>query len=237
MKFWAVLASDWIKIRKRGLWLLAVLGPVGTVAMQALNYGLRYDYLLKLYEEDLWTGLLDSVMMFVPISLYLGITLICSLLAGIEHQTNSWKQLLALPIGRFPVYASKLTVAFALLLFSCVLLALLTIVLGLLLGFGADAIPYAGILKLSFLPFLGSLPGLAVLLWFCLTVKNQGLPITFGVVCAVFALVPKFDWLPVNWPGFAYFHPQSGWFATAGLAAGVVLFAMGALHFGRKDVE
>jgi hypothetical protein len=48
------LSADWLKIRGKGLWFLIFLGPVGLIAMQGLNFGLRYDYLREQYRADLW---------------------------------------------------------------------------------------------------------------------------------------------------------------------------------------
>lgn len=56
------LSADWLKIRGRSIWFLAALGPIGLAAMQGLNFGLRYDYLMKSYAADPWGGLLENVL-------------------------------------------------------------------------------------------------------------------------------------------------------------------------------
>ncbi|MFX3636147.1 MAG: ABC transporter permease [Candidatus Pristimantibacillus sp.] len=231
------LSSDFLKIRRKGLWFLAILGPVGLLAMQALNFGLRYDYLTKQYADDLWGGLLDNLLGFVPIALFLGITLVCSLLANVEHGTSSWKQLLALPISRTTVFAAKFALSAILIAFSCLLLAIGTVVLGLLLKFGWDDIPVLAILRISFFPYFAAFPGLALLLWLCMTVKNQALPITLGVLISVFTIVPLTEWLPISWPLLGYAGPHQEIFVGAGLGCGLIIFILGAFHFNRKDVN
>lgn len=232
------LSSDMLKIRRKGLWLLAIIAPVGLLAMQALNFGLRYDYFVRQYGEELWGALLENVSMFVPVSLLLGCTLVSSLVANVEHHMSSWKQLLALPVSRHAVFAAKFLVCVILLAFSCVLLAAGTVCFGLVFGFDPAQVPVAALLKLSFLPFLASWPVLALMLWLCLSFRNQALPITLGVVLSIGSLfsMSLSEWFPVNWPMAAYAGAQPELFVGLGIAAGLVVLALGMLHFDRKDV-
>ncbi len=230
------LSSDLLKIRGKGIWFLAILGPVGLIAMQALNYGLRYDYLTSQYAENLWGALLSDISMFVPIALLLGITLVSSLIANVEHTLSSWKQLLALPISRTTVFAAKFLMTVIILTFSCVLLVIGTVVLGFLLKFDTG-FSFMQILKLCFLPFIASFPVLALMLWLCLTYKNQAMPITIGVVMSIFSIVAVSEWMPFNWPLFSYQGPHEELFVGAGLICGFVIYVIGSIHFSRKDVN
>ena len=56
------LSADWLKIRGKGIWFLVFLAPIGLTAMQALNFGLRLDYLKEQYADNLWGGLLGNVV-------------------------------------------------------------------------------------------------------------------------------------------------------------------------------
>lgn len=230
------LSSDFLKIRGKGLWFLAVLGPVGLIAMQALNFGLRYDYLTTRYADNLWGVLVDNIFGFVPMSLLLGITIISSLLANIEHHMSSWKQLLALPVPRTAVFGAKFALCVVLLTLSCILLGIGTIALGLLLKFGAD-FPVWDIARLCFYPFAASFPMLALMLWLCMTFKNQALPLTLGVVMSIFSSVSLSEWLPINWPMLGFIGPHRELFVGAGLLCGFIVLALGSLHFSRKDVN
>lgn len=230
------MRSDWLKLKGKGLWFLVGLGPIGLIAMQALNFGLRYDYLKKSYAADLWGGLLDNIAVFVPIALLMGITILCSLLANIEHHTSSWKQLLALPISRTAVFFSKFAVAAIMLGVSCMLLALGSLALGLGLGFGWP-LPLADVAKLGFYPFIAALPLLALLLWMCLTLRNQAIPITLGVVLAVLSMFAIAEWLPLTWPLLAYKAQQQEIFLAAGILGGLIVLLAGTVHFARRDVN
>ncbi|OMF32629.1 permease [Paenibacillus sp. FSL H8-0548] len=237
------LSSDFLKIRGKGLWFLIFLGPIGLIAMQALNFGLRYDYLTQRYAGRLWETLLADIQIFVPISLFLGITLVASLIAHIEHSTNAWKLLLALPISKGTVFCSKLVLSILLLTLSCTVLATLIAVLGLSLRFPLETMPITAILQLSFLPFAASLPALALFLWLCTALKNQAIPITLGVLIAIGSVFtglisgPLSKWLPLNWPMFGYIGPQQELFVGAGFAAFCIISLFGFLHFIRKDVS
>ena len=74
----SILASDFIKIRRKLIWFLIFLGPFGVVALQAVNFGLRYDYLTKVHEKDLWAGLIGEAGYLAIPALMLGLTLIAS---------------------------------------------------------------------------------------------------------------------------------------------------------------
>ena len=134
------LSADWLKIRGKGIWFRRARSHRAG-AMQGLNFGLRYDYLMKSYAADPWGGPGERAV-FVPIALFLGITLVCSLMANVEHQLSSWKQSLALPISRTAVFSAKFVQAFLILCVSCLLLSISTAVLGIILGMGAEQMPY-----------------------------------------------------------------------------------------------
>lgn len=232
------LSADFLKIRRKGIWFLVFLAPLGLVAMQALNFGLRLDYMKKLYADDLWGGLIDNISSFVPIALYLGCTLIASLVANVEHQMSSWKQLLALPISRSVVFSAKFTLCFILLSVSCVLLSLATVILGLVFGFGSS-LPLTDTIKLGFFPYFAALPILALQLWLSLSFRNQALPVSLGVTVALVSPFAGYlsEWFPLNWPVLGYTSPDKAWFISAGLCLGFIIMLIGLVHFNRKDVD
>lgn len=232
------LSADWLKIRGRGLWFLVFLGPLGLVAMQALNYGLRYDYMKQQYASDLWGALLEDTSFFVPVALYLGGTLVCSLIANIEHQMGSWKQLLALPISRTSVFIAKLILCVLLLTLSCLLLSGGIIVLGLGLGFSVDSLPFTDIARIGILSYGAALPVVALQLWLSLAFSNQALPVSIGVIISILSLFSIYlsEWVPLVWPYLAWSSSQHVLYTGAGLLLGMLLLVPGAWHFARKDV-
>lgn len=232
------LSADFLKIRGKGIWLLIILAPLGVVAIEALNFGLRFDYLGKRYADDLWGGLIGETAMFVPISLYLGCTLVSSLIANVEHQLNSWKQLLALPISRTAVFAGKFTLSVLLLFVSCIVLSIGTIILGMSLGFDAQ-LPWKDLLTMGFFPFLATMPVLSLQLWLSLTFQNQTLPVSLGVLISLMSpfLMQFSEWFPLNWPIMALRSEHQLWFIGTGIGAGMIIMLIGLVHFNKKDVD
>jgi len=236
--FGRVFSSDLLKLRRTFVWGLAVLGPVGVIALQAVNFMLRYDWLTKLYAEDLWGGLIDNVKWLGVPALMIGLAIVASMMAGYEHQTNAWKQTLALPISRTAVYTGKIAALLVLLLISCTLLAIGTVLLGVLLGFGAD-VPVGKILSSSYLPLLAAMPFVSLQVWLSVTMKNQAVPLTIGILGTVFNLYSSSlnEWFPWRWP----YLLEGAWspFMTvvAGLAVGALLYGVGMNHFRVKDVN
>ncbi|SDL70759.1 hypothetical protein SAMN05428961_106223 [Paenibacillus sp. OK060] len=232
------LSSDWLKIRGKGIWFLVFLAPIGLTAMQALNFGLRLGYLKEQYGNHLWEGLLDNVVVFVPLALMLGATILSSMIANVEHEQGSWKQLLAMPITRPAVYLAKFLLACVLLIISCLLLTAGTIGLGLVLGFDAGEIPWTHAIKLGLLPLAGALPVLSLELWLTMVNKNQALPVTLGIVLAVmgmFALSIS-PYFPLAWAQMAWISPKPFVYVGLGVGAGLLIMLLGMMHFSRKDV-
>ncbi|ETT33573.1 ABC transporter permease [Paenibacillus sp. FSL R5-0623] len=232
------LSSDWLKIRGKGIWFLVFLAPLGLTAMQALNFGLRLDYLKEQYADNLWGGLLGNVVVFVPLSLMLGATILSSMIANVEHEQGSWKQLLAMPIPRPAVYLAKFLLACVLLVISCLLLTAGIVGLGLILGFHASEIPWTHAIKLGLLPLAGALPVLSLELWLTMVNKNQALPVTLGIVLAItgmfsLSISPIF---PLAWAQMAWNGPNPYLYAGMGAGLGLLILLLGMMHFSRKDV-
>lgn len=232
-----LLAADFMKIRKKMIWFLIFLAPVGVISLQAVNYGLRYDYLMKTTEADRWGGLLENIHFLLTPALLLGITIIASMVANIEHQMNAWKQLLALPIPRTSVYAAKFALVALLLAVSCLLLGVGAVVLGVALDLG-EGVPLIEVAKLASYPFAASLPVLAVQLWMSLTIKNQAIPLTAGIagsIVSMFVTLPA--WVVWTWPTLMNEAGKPEYSAGAGLVVGAALLLLGMIDFTRRDVN
>lgn len=232
-----LLAADFLKIKRKGLWFLTVLGPLGVVALQTVNYGIRKDYLLQQSEDD-WGYYLGNVHSFTPLALILGIAILTSFMASIENETNAWKQLIALPVSKFTVYLSKFTVLTILLFVSSSLLIVFTLAHGLFLDLGEN-IPYMELVKSSYYPFLASLPVLALQLWIATVSQNQAIPITVGVFGVIFAFsaykLP--DWMIWKWPSLMNEWNEPIINVALGIGVGILLYIVGMIDFTRRDVK
>ncbi|MBK3497327.1 ABC transporter permease [Viridibacillus sp. YIM B01967] len=233
-----IMASEFLKIRRKMILFLIFLGPFGVIGLQAFNFGLRYDWLTKVHKDDLWGGLIGAVSMLSIPTLLMGVTIITSMIANIEHQTNAWKQLLALPISKKKVFTGKILLTVLLLFVSCLLLAVGTIVLGLLLKFGIN-IPLLYLIKMCFFPFLASMPLVALQIWLAITMKNQAVPLTIGIVGAILSLYSTNfpDWVPWKWPLLINDWGKPIYSVLVGLVTGLLLFFISVIDFNRKDVK
>jgi len=232
-----LLRADLLKIKRKGIWFLTFLGPLGVVGLQMVNYGLRKDYLLQ-QSGDHWTQYLENVHTFTPLALVLGIAILTSFMASIENETNAWKQWIALPVTKMSVYLSKFTVlAFLLFVSSCVL-AVSAAVYGKVLGL-EGGLPVGDLLRYSFYPLFAALPLLALQLWAATVSDNQGIPITLGVlnVILTFSTFGMPDWMIWKWPLLNNQWNEPLYSALAGLIFGALLYVAGMLDFVRRDVK
>lgn len=233
-----LLTSDFLKIKRKGLWFLTALGPFGVVALQTVNYyGERKDFLLRQSEDD-WGYYLLNVHSFTPLALILGIAILTSFMASIENETNAWKQLIALPVSKLTVYLSKFTVLAILLFVSSSLLMVLTLAHGLFLDLGENT-PYMEIVKFSYYPFLASLPVLALQLWIASVSQNQAIPITVGVFGVIFAFLAYNlpDWMIWKWPSLMNEWDEPIINVMLGVGIGILLYIIGMIDFTRRDVK
>lgn len=232
-----LLRADFLKIKRKGFWFLTFLGPFGVVALQMVNYGVRKDYLLKQSEDD-WGYYLLNVSSFTPLALALGIVILTSFMASVENETNSWKQLISLPVSKMNVYLSKFTVLAFFLFLSSVLLMVFTIALGVFLDLGEQT-PFVEIVKYSFYPYFAALPILALQLWIATVSQNQGIPITTGVLGVIFvysALVLP-DWMIWKWPSLTNEWNEPVINVLLGIGVGILLYIAGMIDFTRRDVK
>ncbi|MFD2922860.1 ABC transporter permease [Halobacillus naozhouensis] len=230
-----ILQADLLKVKLKWFWLLVFLGPFGVIALQVVNYSVRYDWIMQQHPDE-WGSLIQFVNMFVCPALLLGMTILASQIASIEHSQTSWKQLLALPVKRRDVFVSKFLVTAMMIGISSILLFIGTIALGVGLGFGWD-FPILAILENSFYPFFAGLPVLALQLWMSIVAKNQAGPLAIGIFGAVFSTYAYEapDWLIWKWP-LMFPGKDPLLFVGLGLLVGLLIITVGVLDFKRRDI-
>ncbi|WP_191562029.1 ABC transporter permease [Metabacillus idriensis] len=232
----SILKSDLLKVKRKWFWLLVFLGPFGVIALQMVNYGVRYDYLMK-QQPDVWAGLLENINMFVAPALLLGMTILASQIAALEHQQSSWKQLLSLPVKRREVFTSKWIIVCMMIFISSTLLFLGTVLFGISLKFSVHEIPIFAVLKNSYYPFFAGIPVLCLQVWMSIVFSNQAYPLSVGIFGAVFSLAAYAapDWVPWKWPLLIGAYDPL-WYVIAGLITGSILFLAGMTDFVRREV-
>ncbi|MBP3951597.1 ABC transporter permease [Bacillus suaedae] len=231
-----VLHTDFKKV-SLGMWILVFLGPIGIFSLTAINYNVRYDWLIT-QTDDYWLQLLRQINLFLTPALLLGTTLLASLMASIEHKTNAWKQLLSLPINRLSIYCSKFITVGILLFIPTILMFVGTLFFGFYFDWDLQ-VPYQAIAINSFYPYFAAIPVLAIQLWFSVASSNQGTPLTFGIVGSIVSMYAYGgpEWLIWKWP-----HLENKWnipeiSVLLGIVVGGIILFVSLIHFQRKDVK
>lgn len=197
---------------------------------------------------DLWqTHPTNSFQIWAIFMMPLLITLETALLNGIEHSDKQWKHLFALPVPRRSIYFSKFIVALGLILTSTLVLALLTVIVGVLavslkpdLASITGPVPYLTIAKQATQVWLAGWFITAIHTWISIRWAGFAIALGAGIGGTFFALFAASAWLGKFYP---WLLPMNlfleGRFATAlvlGIGGGVVAAFLGCLEFVRRDV-
>ncbi|WP_265939472.1 ABC transporter permease [Bacillus thuringiensis] len=231
----SLLASECLKLKRKWIWFLIVIAPIGVIILQSINFHLRYDFLTEKYKSNLWGGLLSNIQSLSLPAILLGITIITSILAHLEHSSTSWKHLLILPIEKRKIFVTKFILSFSLLLLSCLILFIGSVFLGINLKFG-NSIPWLEVIKISFFPYISSLPIFALQLWLSIVYKNQGITLMVGVLGTVVAMFSNSlpDWILWKFPSIA---SQSNTVIICGIIVGMLLLFIATFDFVKRDVD
>jgi len=128
------LSAETLKLKRTlALWMV-LIAPLTVVLLNFLMLWQRgASYLLD--AESAWDSLAHNMMTFwAVLMLPLYITLETALLGGVDHNTQQWKHLYALPLPRWSIYAAKWLISLALVAASTLVLWVGTILCGLLLN-------------------------------------------------------------------------------------------------------
>ncbi|WP_100330333.1 ABC transporter permease [Bacillus xiapuensis] len=111
MRIFPLLKTEWQKQKRGFLLLFLLIIPSGTTLAMFLDMNIRYDYLMQVAEkgESSWDVLLNENHRILGWGTFLPlfIAAIFFFIFQVEHQQNSWKHLLSLPVHKVSVYVSK----------------------------------------------------------------------------------------------------------------------------------
>ncbi|OMI30726.1 MrsG [Bacillus haynesii] len=151
----------------------------------------------------MWQYMLFDNSLLFGLGFPLAVTIIASIIANIEHQTNSWKQTLSLPVSRVGIYLSKYIWLFNSLLLTATIFAIGMVVLGKALGFEGP-IPWGLLFGDGYVMLLTALPIMSFQLWLPITFKNQAFAILIGTVSSIVGLFLASGmttrWFPLAYP-------------------------------------
>ena len=196
---------------------------------------------------NLWqTHPTNSFQIWAVFMMPLLIALVTALLNGIEHSDKQWKHLFALPAPRRSIYFSKFIVALGLILASTMVLALLTIVVGVVAVSlkpelaHTGSVPFFAIAKQATLVWLAGWLITAIHTWISIRWAGFPIPLGAGIGGTFFALFAASASLGKYYP---WLLPMNlfleGRFTTAlvlGIGGGIVAAFLGCFEFVRRDV-
>jgi hypothetical protein len=202
-----VLKAEGLKLKRTLALRLAICGPMTIVL---LVFGMYAERGGKIGGADPLTGFAQLVLTIWTIIMFpLYAALVATLIAAIEHQSESWKHLLALPVDRVTIFAAKWIAGAGLLLLSSLVLSAGVSVAAEILrlmksAWSSSPLPFVMIFRGALLSFCGAGFLFSIQMWISLRWRNF-LP---GLVLAVMALVLMFIAIP---RGLAFFGSLFPW--------------------------
>ena len=163
MGIWYALRSERLKLSHSLALRLAFIAPLVVALIHFASFWQR-DAALWATVDDPWNIYLLNLMVIWNLLMQpLFITLQTALLGGLEHGTNGWKHLFALPIARGAVYGAKQIMALGIAALSALVLAAVAVPSGLIMGslhpashLSLDTLPWLMLGKTALFSFLAS---------------------------------------------------------------------------------
>ncbi|WP_124727333.1 ABC transporter permease [Staphylospora marina] len=231
-----VLSTEWIKNRRTSVWLLTCLIPAGLWGF--LTVMIWYMFETGRPPEKVWAIAMETLSLFLGPVLFMGVPLFTAQTAQIEHQTGMWKQLLAMPVPKWQLYAGKFLWNFLFIQLSGLLMTLLLAGSVIMWNLGNE-VSLRSLFLHGWVPFLLTTPLIAFHTWLSQVFEHQG--VSTGAGAAGMILGPLFKeagwWTPWGYlttfmPGYGLpFQDSRVWLTGAVLT--LVLLMAGGAHFFR----
>jgi hypothetical protein len=246
-----ILSAELLKLRRTWALRLALAAPL-FIALLVFGAYTRREATVSATVNPL-TGFGQLVLtLWTIVLLPLYVALAAALLAAIEHQHDTWKHVLALPVGRVPIFVAKWIAGLGLLLLSAVLLPVLVVLaaagLRLLKPAWHDAaLPVALVFRGSLLSALAAGLLYSIQMWISLRWRSfvMGLGVAIIAMMVMLVAMPRAgaqsafaNIFPWSLPAMAM-APESPHRAAAvslGAVGGVAFAALACWSLARRDV-
>lgn len=241
------LEAEALKLKHTlALWM-CVIAPAVVVLLQVLQL-LLHQGSAEAVAGDVWAGFGRAVLaLWSFLMLPLFVTLQAALLAALDHQERRWKHLLALPLPRSVHLAAKALLLAALLALATVLLVFVLIPLcGQLLrlrpSLSVSGWPdLAALAALAAQVYAASLLMLALQMVVALHWRSFTVAVAVGMSATVMGFLigqsatwgAWFPWTMAVQPMTR--HPQPGTVVLVSVVGAVLVTAVGAWAFGRRE--
>jgi len=245
------LSAEQLKLKRTlALWL-APLMPLVIIALQIAIILQRPEMFRKNDPAGPWPQFVQqTVMLWLLLLFPLFTTLETALLSQLEHGTQQWKHLFALPIRRGAIYAAKQMAGLGLMALSMIALGIYTGLAGLGLrllvpGIGFEApVPWAQIVRSVSLTYVASWLIISIHTWVALRWRSFVVATAVGIVAMIVAVVViQSDyamWYPWTLPAQIGNDLADGknplWQIAAGGLGGIVVALAAGWDVTRRDV-
>ncbi len=229
---------------------MVLVAPLVVVLLMFLQLYMQNPPKQQAMGSEAWMKLtrgIYGVWNFLMLPLF--ITLEAALLAGLEHKANQWKQMFALPVPRWTIYAAKLLVCIALISTSAIVIWIGTIAAGSVLeriapqwGISGE-IPWLDILRMTALSSLAAWLLVALQMWLSLRWRSFALSVGVGMAATVIGFIVTqsdkwgkfYPWsLPLT--SIAGEGQNTTFAVTYGVVGGIVVGIIGCWEMTRRDV-
>ncbi|MFN3267589.1 MAG: ABC transporter permease [Deinococcales bacterium] len=235
-----VFKAEFLKYRRTSALFLALGIPFAINALFLLVLFLKREKSVMTNTQN-WEFLLGNLYLtWTGIFLPVGLGILASLVLGLEHSDNQWKQQLILGATRVQIYVGKWLAVLGLVLIGSLMLAFGGFIVGGIFT-GFQDIPFERLLRDPMLALLGSVGIISFQAWLALRFRAFGVGLgvaLFGAITGGFAGESAEYWYFVPWT-FPYSMLVDSRLQTAlllSLGVGLVLFILGALDLEKRDI-
>lgn len=240
-----MLCCEWKKVRRSSIWLPTLSMPMLVILIGVVisrNFG-------PVSHEWSWL-LIYSEIVHIYAILLLPMTagILASLCCRCEHLSGGWKQLLASPVSRTTVYASKFFYTLLFLALAQGLVFVAVLVDGFVFLHIKAPAPWHLLAKGFIGGWIATIPLAALQLWVSAWWKSFGAPFALNIIFTIPALAisnsstyaPAYPWaqpmlamLPTQ-NGIPNITPETALTVTL---AGITFIIGGWLHFIKRDIH
>jgi hypothetical protein len=240
MMWFYTFKAEFLKYRRTSALFLAVGIPLAINGLFLLSHLINGTRKSATAAQN-WDFFLGNLLgawagLFLPV----GLGILASLVLGLEHTDNQWKQQLILGATRVQIYVGKWLAVFGLVLCGSVTLMLGSLLVGGMITSFQD-IPWTALVRAPFLALLGSLGVISLHTWLALRFRAVGVGLgvaLFGAIAGGFAGQSQTWWQAVPWAfsNAILLDSRTQTTLLLSLGLGLVFLVLGALDLEKRDM-
>lgn len=191
------LKNELIKLKRTFAFWLTIISALVIPLLFFIIYLIKHAKLAQPIDVNPWDKFMtNQIQNAIPLLVPLFIILITSLIIQVEHKSSGIKHLFALPIPKWSVYYSKLSIVIFSIITAYIYFFIAILFFGALLGvihsnlgfldFQPDYLKYLKMLATSFTASLGIV---GIQFWLSFRLKNFIIPLAIGMTLFIIGLI------------------------------------------------